>query len=51
MNFDLENQNNKNDDDRENTDRWLISYSDFLTLLFTFFCSTLCFICYRPTQS
>lgn len=37
MNFDLEKQNNKNDDDHENLDRWLISYSDFLTLLFTFF--------------
>jgi chemotaxis protein MotB len=25
------------DNERENTDRWLISYADFLTLIFTFF--------------
>ena len=25
------------DDEHENTDRWLISYADFLTLIFTFF--------------
>ncbi len=28
---------NKNDKEEENIHRWLISYSDFLTLLFTFF--------------
>jgi chemotaxis protein MotB len=27
----------KREEDRENNDRWLISYSDFLTLMFTFF--------------
>lgn len=38
MSFDLEKPNKNNtEDERENTDRWLISYSDFLTLLFTFF--------------
>jgi chemotaxis protein MotB len=26
-----------NDDEHENNDRWLVSYSDFLTLIFTFF--------------
>ncbi|HLA28743.1 MAG TPA: flagellar motor protein MotB [Syntrophales bacterium] len=27
----------KVDDDHESTDRWLVSYADFITLLFTFF--------------
>jgi chemotaxis protein MotB len=28
---------NRKEDERDNNDRWLISYSDFLTLMFTFF--------------
>lgn len=36
MSLDLE-EKNQEEEERENHDRWLISYADFLTLIFTFF--------------
>lgn len=33
----LEPEREREEEEHENTERWLISYSDFLTLLFTFF--------------